>query len=355
MEQNDKTRALLLLHFQKYPQMQIQDAFKYLYQSAFGCEHLLSSIDDATDYIKKEYNEIKKKGGISVESLDGEYSRVYLSCLGAGMSSETLAKIFCASAGALSCGVAELEEKLSVLRELTEEKLLPFTSRELDEAISKWRSDGYPAVHHSEKFRECYAPSYRVISNRFVPFLPLLAEIDKGLRAGRVKLAIEGGSASGKSTLGNMLEELYGATVFHMDDFFLRPEQRTRERYSEIGGNVDRERFLCEVLSPLSKGEAINYRRFDCSLMTLAPAVRVEPKELTVVEGAYSMHPELCGYYTLSVFLDVEGETQKARIARRNSPEMAERFYNEWIPLEDRYFSGMRVRERCDLLIEICD
>ena len=213
MKRSESTRGALILHFQRYPKMQIEDFFKYIYQSAFGCEHLVSSLGDAIDRIKKEYSAREIDSGIYTEPLDGEYSRVYLSCLGAGMASETLAKIFCASAESLSCGVAELEEKLSVLRELTEEKLLPFTSRELDEAISKWRSDGYPAVHHSEKFRECYAPSYRVISNRFVPFLPLFAEIDKGLRAGRVKLAIEGGSASGKSTLGNMLEELYGANV----------------------------------------------------------------------------------------------------------------------------------------------
>ena len=31
--------------------------------------------------------------------------------------------------------------------------------------------------------------------------------------------------------------------------------------------------------------------------------------------------------------------------------EMAERFFNEWIPLEERYFDGMNVRERCDMII----
>ncbi|MBQ8758231.1 MAG: hypothetical protein IJZ20_00890, partial [Clostridia bacterium] len=81
-----------------------------------------------------------------------------------------------------------------------------------------------------------------------MPFLPLFAKLDGMLLTGNVRLAVEGGSASGKSTLGALLESVYDCTVFHMDDFFLRPEQRTPERFAEIGGNVDRERFLSEVL-----------------------------------------------------------------------------------------------------------
>ena len=150
-----------------------------------------------------------------------------------------------------------------------------------------------------------------------------------------------------------MLSEIYDATLFHMDDFFLRPEQRTKERYSELGGNVDRERFLDEVLCPLNKGETIYYRRFNCSTMTVEPAIKIEPKGLVVVEGAYSMHPELCRYYSLSVFLDIDSNLQMRRIAKRNSPKVAERFYREWIPLEEKYFSGLQVKESCDLKIKI--
>ena len=51
-------------------------------------------------------------------------------------------------------------------------------------------------------------------------------------------------AGSGKSVLGQLLSEVYSCNLFHMDDFFLRPEQRTAERLAEAGGNVDRERFL---------------------------------------------------------------------------------------------------------------
>ena len=86
-------------------------------------------------------------------------------------------------------------------------------------------------------------------TNQTDRFAPLFAELDRRL-AGEapVCLAIEGGSASGKTTLGKILAKRYDCTVFHMDDFFLRAEQRTAARFAEPGGNVDRERFLAEVL-----------------------------------------------------------------------------------------------------------
>ena len=117
-------------------------------------------------------------------------------------------------------------------------------------------------------------------------YLPLFAKIDEMLDKGSVRLAIEGGSASGKTTLGAILKERYDCNLFHMDDFFLRLEQRTPERYAEVGGNVDRERFLEEVLLPLSNNQEISYRRFDCSVMELLQPVTFNPKRLNVIEGA---------------------------------------------------------------------
>ena len=58
-----------------------------------------------------------------------------------------------------------------------------------------------------------------------------------------VIVAIDGKCTSGKTTLAGRLAEIYDCNVFHMDDFFLRPEQRTAERFAEVGGNVDYERF----------------------------------------------------------------------------------------------------------------
>lgn len=169
----------------------------------------------------------------------------------------------------------------------------------------------------------------------------------------RVIAAIEGGSASGKTTLAKKLKEHYSCNVLHMDDFFLRPEQRTKERLAEPGGNVDRERFLEEVVIGLKQGEMIEYRRFDCGTFTLQPAVLIKPDKLTIVEGAYSTHPEFGKYYDLSIFLDISSELQKQRILKRNTWDKAERFFDEWIPMEQKYFKAMNVKEQCDMIIKI--
>ena len=185
--------------------------------------------------------------------------------------------------------------------------------------------------------------------------LPLFSKIDALLTHAPIVIAIDGGSASGKSTLAADLAAHYHCNVFHIDDFFLQPHQRTAARLCEIGGNFDRERFLEEVLQPLKEGGAVTYRRFDCKSGELQAPLTVAPHRLAVVEGAYAMHPSLAPHYDLSVFLDVAPSLQKQRIQKRNTPEQAARFFGEWIPKENAYFAQMQVKERCDLVLKVFD
>ncbi len=95
---------------------------------------------------------------------------------------------------------------------------------------------------------------------------------------GRVFVAIDGQCGSGKSTLAAALAERWDATLVHMDDFFLRPEQHTPARLAEPGGNVDRERFYTEALAPLQAGRDASYRPFDCHAFQLrGPAPGGQP------------------------------------------------------------------------------
>lgn len=166
----------------------------------------------------------------------------------------------------------------------------------------------------------------------------------------RVIVAIDGSCTSGKTTLAHLLEERYDCNLFHMDDFFLRREQRTNQRLEEIGGNVDYERFEQEVLTPLKNGAAFFYRPFDCGTMTLSTPVEVQPKKLNIVEGTYSQHPRFGDSYDLRVFLTVSPELQRQRILERPA-YLHERFFREWIPMEQRYFCHMAIGEKSDLVL----
>lgn len=360
MNSSNTTREAILAHTKAYPLLQLTDLFKFLHQSSFGCEHLLSDPSSAIDYIKKEADSISScstsRPDSFTEDLDGSYGRVHLDLLARGLRPETLGTLFFLSAQKENDGPRLLEEKLMVLLSLCKEGLLPFSEEEAELSVRRWRADGYPPVRHSDCFRDAYAPAYRVIKKDYLPFLPLLLFLDRLPESAEPGIiAIEGGSAGGKTTLGNLLHRLYDCTIFHMDDFFLQPEQRTKARLKEPGGNVDRERFLQEVLLPLRKNQPVQYRRFDCSTFTIGEASTLFPSKLNIVEGAYSMHPDLAPYYDASVFLDVDPMLQKNRILHRNTPETAELFFSRWIPMELRYFETMHIKEQCSLVIPITD
>lgn len=343
-------REILLKNCRRYPKLRGRDLIKLLYQYSFGCEHLATDEKTVLARIIFEAESIKNGTPEAVEAL-GDYCRVGLSYLDCGLSAETLARIFCLSARPDEDGEKKLRRGIEIITELTESGLLPISHDEWSAALYEWKNANYPAVRHSEEYREAYAPTYRVVAKRYADILPLLARIDAMQEGGKVRLAIDGGSASGKSTLGKMLAEIYGCTLFHMDDFFLTPNMRTAERLAEAGGNVDRERFLAEVLTPMSRGEEIAYRRYDCSTGEIMPPESKKPTRLIVTEGAYSLHPDLADFYNLKIFIDVAPELQRERILKRNSPEMAERHFSAWIPMEERYFDAFGIRELCDMTL----
>lgn len=180
----------------------------------------------------------------------------------------------------------------------------------------------------------------------------LISRAKKQKPGQRILVAIDGRCAAGKTTLASLLQNEIGCTVFHMDDFFLRSEQRTEERLRTPGGNVDYERFLSEVLLPLKSGaEWIAFRAFDCSSMRLKAPVRVRAGEVNLIEGSYSCHPALWEHYDLHLFMDVSANEQKRRIIARNTADGWKIFSERWIPLEEAYFQAYQIKERCEYCI----
>lgn len=162
-------------------------------------------------------------------------------------------------------------------------------------------------------------------------------------------IAIDGRCAAGKTTLAAHLQEILQCPIIHMDHFFLRPEQRTKERLNRPGENVDYERFLMEVIVPLQMGEPFQYKPFDCKKQKFAEPISINPKDNIIIEGAYSCHPALWENYDLRIFLTIDEEEQLQRIRERNGKTALAVFRNKWIPLEEYYLSAFRIAEHCDL------
>ena len=92
------------------------------------------------------------------------------------------------------------------------------------------------------------------------------------------------------------------------------------------------------------------YAKYDCMAEKFVEQVQVKPKLINVVEGVYSMHPTLIDYYDLKVFMHISPQKQSRRILNRNGPIMHRRFIEEWIPMEEGYFTDMGIMDKADLV-----
>ena len=179
-------------------------------------------------------------------------------------------------------------------------------------------------------------------------FQPLFQKLDRLMQNKKqIIVAIDGNSAAGKSSLAGLLKSVYSSNTFSMDDFFLRPIQRTPGRLAEPGGNIDYERFSEEIIKPLMTGRSFIYKPYDCRTEELSDPVPVVPKKLNVVEGVYSLHPRFIGAYDIKVFLSLSDAEQRRRLLERNE-SLYDRFIHEWIPMENNYFSHFNISDKCD-------
>lgn len=227
MNVNKQTRELLISHYEKYPELEAQDLFKFAFHSAFGCDHLVSSLENAVSYIEKEYESVSKNEGPLIEELDGDYVRVHLSYLNTGLTARTLGKIFCLSAKREEEGIKKLYEKLEALRSLICEGVFELDINDFDKALNEWRELGFPAVRHSETFREKYSPAYRVISKKYARHLSALTQIDKDLGKRTVKVAV---TCADREELSDVIKSVYGAALLTADDvLYVIPSENKNE------------------------------------------------------------------------------------------------------------------------------
>lgn len=353
---NDETTARTLLTQQqaRYPDCETDDLIKALYQAAFGCGHFVESEEKARAWLHAEMAGAQDGVSPLMEAIGDRYARVHLGAYRrCGAQEDTLARLFVLTSRETpnEARNAFFQAGLDEMIRLSEAGVLAQDADTVRERVAAYRAQGCPALHHSRHFNAQYRPMYRVVRRDWAQLLPLFARIDAlRMEKERVLVAIDGMCASGKTTLSQLLEAVYGTRALHMDDFFLQPHQRTPERFAQPGGNVDYERFSQEVLTPLRAGEAFDYRVYDCATQTILPGERRTCGGIAIVEGAYSLHPALAEAYDLRVMLKIDAQAQRERIRSRNGEEMLARFVSEWIPLENRYFDATRLEARCDMI-----
>lgn len=336
---------IVLSHLKRYPKMTPRDVVKLLYQSEFGCEHMINGADEVLPRLKAEIASVGRRGVPLTERLGGDAVRVNLGALPGGLAPETLAEVFVLSSRMFHGSEASFSERLASARALISSGEANFTEREFDGYLAEYRAAGGGAVHHSESYRDAYRPAYRVIHRIFAPYLPLFARIDGMLAGGarRFAVAVDGRCGAGKSTLASLLSDIYGCGVVHADDFYLPFGQRT----GALGG-LDAERMRAETDAA---SDVFTYRAYDPHIDSFTHDVTVPTSPFFVIEGSYSMFAEHGVKYALGVFLTVKSGCQIRRIAAR-SPERLDDFREKWIPAEEKYFAEKRTAEAADFVIE---
>ena len=340
----EELRALLLDHLKRHPLAQIQDAVKYIYQNEFGGGHLIDDVSAGLLRLERELDGLEADPSRPLsEPLGGGLCRLDLYAVKGALSPGTIFEMFLASSSPRG-SEENLLRKLELLYDCG------FPSEQVDAYLDGYRRASFPQVSHSDDYRRAYSPAYRVVSSLFPWAIRIFCEADGLLASGRdrITIGIDGMCASGKSTLASLLAQVYSAALFHADDYFLPPEKRTPERLNEPGGNMERERLEAEVLLPLSRGDDPVVRRFDCSDFSLSSPEQVHLGRVNIVEGSYSLHPELRDYYDIRVFLSTSPQIQLSRLAARN-PERLQAFKDRWIPMENAYFRELAVPSCADI------
>ena len=356
MTQQLSLREILQKQYEQYPLMLIEDAVKLIYQNEFAGGHLIEDEVRSLKLLTEEYASLKlrpKNMGLTsvFEDIGNGLCRLNLGALGFfDITLPTINKCFVRTADEVHGNIKKFERKLEVLRECCKDGLLPFDIQDVDFYLCIYKSKGYPAVSHSSTYREAYRPAYRIVKTTYRDFFKALCSIDSLLKElPNVLVAIDGNCCGGKTSLAELLKGVFDCNLFHMDDFFLPPLLRTPQRLKEPGGNVDYIRFKEEVLDPLKSGGEFRYRIYDCATQHFSRSIGVFPKRLTIIEGSYSMHPTFAGSYQLKIFMQADPSTQKQRVIERNS-QTQDRFFNEWIPLENEYFAHFKIMESCDIV-----
>lgn len=186
--------------------------------------------------------------------------------------------------------------------------------------------------------------------------LSIIGQKIRNLRASgtneRYVVAVDGNCGSGKTTGVRMIAESLGCSVIQMDDFYLTPAMRTKNRRSEPGGNVNYERFKEEVLPFIKSREPFSYRKYDAPSNRFVGDIEIASSELVIVEGAYALRPDLRAEYDLSVFSKASYELQVTRLAAREG-QYVEEYKNIWIPLENAYHEFFDLEKNVDIVINV--
>ena len=152
----------------RYPEMQLPDCYKLLFQACLGSEHAVGDPGAAKQWLERE---LATMGPGPVEPVidpitpDGRIVRVHLRAFVLRKGDATrLVQAFGQTANTHRGSRESLAAAWELVIKLAAAGELPFSAAAAQNYGREMAKAGYPAVRHSDKFRELYRPAYRVLA-----------------------------------------------------------------------------------------------------------------------------------------------------------------------------------------------
>jgi hypothetical protein len=171
-EGGETLKRILLIHVRRYPGLQPQDVYKLIYQAAMGCEHAVQDVAEARSWLEREVRGLRegpKEPAVDPIAPDGRIVRINLRpYLAERGDLNRLSTAFVQTATRFKGSMDVFQRYLSYAEEMAVAKELAFSSNTLKGFLAKREAEGYPAVHHSDIYRQSYRPAYRVVYYEFL-------------------------------------------------------------------------------------------------------------------------------------------------------------------------------------------
>lgn len=169
-------KTMIMNHYKKYPQMQLEDMIKLVYQQCFGPAHLydIPSLETVTAYLEKEQKDFKDhKTTDTFEAIGNHYVRVSLRAIHDNtLPLYGLATMFYESMLTSPLMDAKtlmtFRQGLDTIIDLVEKKTIDYSLEDTLDFLNDYLEKGIRPIHHSEIYRQHYHPHYRVVHKEYI-------------------------------------------------------------------------------------------------------------------------------------------------------------------------------------------
>jgi len=311
----------------------------------FGVSHLIENPGTSLQNLKNEVSSLGEyKDEYLYEFIGDDYVRVNLRPYSKyKLNINSLNEFLIESANVFISKSISFDEQLITLKNFLLE--LGFKELDLTNFFNDYKKQGYPALNHSESYKREYQPSYRIIHKKFLTeemkFYQVKHYLDNFNHKDMAFIAIDGKCTSGKTSISNLIQKEYDATIIHVDDFFDIDG-------TDIGINSDR--LIDEVFNQIIVGKPFSYNKYNCKSNSYQTIHIEKVSPMIIFEGVYSANKKLFDKYHGVIYLDINEEEQIDRLTIR-SRNLLNRFIDEWIPRENYYFQKYNIKFNADIIV----